>query len=342
MRYFPFLFGFLLLPLFNFCQAPANANEAKLSRLQSVERIAFGSCNDEDKNQSYWNNISATRPDVWIWMGDNVYGDTRDMKVLKKKYDKQANNEYYKKFTSQVPVCGIWDDHDYGTNDGNRTYPKKKESKKLMLDFLQLPDDHPGRHRSGAYHKRKLGDDILLILLDTRSFQDPLIKNPDRNPRYLSSEGDILGKEQWDWLANTLEASTASLHIIVSSIQFLAEEQIYEKWGNFPKAKNKMIELLGYFPEKKCIFLSGDRHIGEISRTKIETLPYTLYDITSSGLTHSYETANEDNSKRIGELISVRNFGILEIDRSGESPLYTVKHMSTSGELLQSHILEFN
>jgi hypothetical protein len=37
-----------------------------------LERVAFGSCNDQSFPQPLWPTIAAHEPDLWLWMGDNV------------------------------------------------------------------------------------------------------------------------------------------------------------------------------------------------------------------------------------------------------------------------------
>jgi len=275
--------------------------------------ITFGSCNKEDEAQDYWPNIAALNPDLWIWMGDNIYGDSDNPDLIALAYQLQKSNKYYKDFITGHQILGTWDDHDYGMNDGNKSYASKEESKKLLIDFLNYPEIAATEEREGIYHSKLLAEGkIKVILLDTRSFQDVLKKNPDRTTRYLPSrDGDILGAGQWAWLETELENSKAALNIIVSSIQFLAEEQVYEKWANFPSSKRRFIELLEKNRNKKCLILSGDRHIAEVSRQNYPKLTYPLYDITSSGLTHSYETAVESNSHRIDSLVRIKNFGSL-------------------------------
>src|SRR6266851_3009956 len=83
---------------------------------QVLERIAFGSCNRESLPQPLWSPILETRPDLWIWLGDNIYADTEDMEVMRQKYARQLANEGYRQLRASVPVIGIWDDHDYGAN----------------------------------------------------------------------------------------------------------------------------------------------------------------------------------------------------------------------------------
>src|SRR5688572_17679026 len=84
---------------------------------KALQTIAFGSCSHEDDSTQLWDDIAARKPDLWIWMGDNIYGDTHDMSLLKKKYDIQKARPDYQRLLKTCPVIGTWDDHDYGIND---------------------------------------------------------------------------------------------------------------------------------------------------------------------------------------------------------------------------------
>ena len=84
----------------------------KLPLHRTLQTIAFGSCNRVDKDQEMWAAISQNHPDLWIWLGDNIYADTDDMQAMKSMYLQQKYNPEYQTFIRQTPVIGIWDDHD--------------------------------------------------------------------------------------------------------------------------------------------------------------------------------------------------------------------------------------
>jgi alkaline phosphatase D len=263
-----------------------------------------------------WQYILQNRPQLWVWLGDNIYGDTDDMAVLQEKYKSQKNHESYKKIVASMPVIGIWDDHDYGRNDAGKDYAFKKESQKLMLDFLDVPSGSNRRQREGAYESYTYGPTdkgVKVILLDARYFRDSLHKE---GKAYLpNANGDILGEAQWKWLEKELTNSGASFHIIASGIQMIPEEHIYEKWANFPKARKRLFELLASTKARGVILLSGDRHIAEISKYENASISYPIYEVTASGLTHS-ATSNEGepNKYRVNKLVNVLNFGMIFID----------------------------
>lgn len=302
-----------------------------------VTRIAFGSCSRQSSEEQLWEEIVRLKPDLWIWGGDNIYGDTHDMDVMRKKYEQQKNRPSYQQLLKTCPVTGTWDDHDYGINDGGKYYSRKNESKELALAFLDIPATHPVRKRDGLYYSFTLGKaprDILILNLDTRWFRDTIYKAfyfdsiaNRRRYRYLPNDsGDMLGETQWKWLEDEIKKSKAALIIINSSIQVIAEEHDFEKWANLPRARQRLFNLIQKYADKRILIISGDRHIAEISKIELPGLPYPLYDITSSGLTHTWTEAwNERNRHRVGELIMQKNFGLLEVVWDRPSPLIRIK-----------------
>lgn len=306
-----------------------------------ISRIAFGSCSHQDDSVQMWRAIINQKPDVWIWLGDNIYGDTEDMTLLEGKYDLQKDHPDYQELLQLCPVIGTWDDHDYGVNDGDKSFLKKKESKELALQFLDVPKKAEVRKREGLYQSFEFGKGdqlIKIILLDTRYFRDTLLRSTEKSTRYQTNlEGDILGEEQWRWLHNELKNSRASIHIIGSSIQFLANDHAFEKWGNFPKARQRMLGLLAELKPRNTFFISGDRHIAEISKMPVPELPYPLYDFTASGLTHTWSSSwEEPNAFRIGQLIIQENFGLIKINWTGNLPLLEFEVRGHDDKLWQS------
>jgi alkaline phosphatase D len=298
---------------------------AKVKQRQDLERppgrtiIAFGSCSKQYNPNQRWMDILKNDPDIWIWLGDNIYGDTHDMKFMAEKYDHQkADSGYQLLLKSRTQIIGTWDDHDYGINDGGKHFSKKEESKKLFMNFLDIPSEHPIHQHQGVYQSYDYSFDnhlLQIILLDTRYFRDTIYKNFMTRAYQPNEEGDILGEQQWQWFEQKLQESDADLILVGSSIQVIPEEHDYEKWANFPAARKRLFNLLTKYPDKRVVFISGDRHIAEISELQWEGLNYPLYDITSSGLTHTWlrETA-EPNQYRVSDFIIHLNFGLIIID----------------------------
>jgi alkaline phosphatase D len=292
-----------------------------------ITTLAFGSCNRQDMPQPLWNPILADQPDLWIWMGDNIYGDSPNRDTLKAKYDRQNAVADYQTLKSKTPILGIWDDHDFGINDGGKFFAQKRESRDLMFDFLDVPANAPERSHEGAYssHLYGKGENLVkVILLDARYFRDTLERI---NRVYqINENGEVLGEEQWKWLENELKSSPAKINLIVSGIQILPTEHAYEKWANFPREREKLLNLISVSGANTPILLSGDRHIAEVMKLTDSRFPEGIYEITSSGLTHTWNTLSEEkNSYRVSELIAKLNYGLATIDWKKAEVKFQVK-----------------
>ena len=44
-----------------------------------LSRIAFGSCATQERPQPIWTSVLASRPQLLLLLGDNIYADTKDM-----------------------------------------------------------------------------------------------------------------------------------------------------------------------------------------------------------------------------------------------------------------------
>ncbi|MCX6129260.1 MAG: alkaline phosphatase D family protein, partial [Proteobacteria bacterium] len=134
-----------------------------------LRTLAFGSCNRQEHDQGYWRSIAATNPQLWLWLGDNIYADGASMEQRKASYAQQKRNPYYQDFISRVPLIGVWDDHDYAANNADGRFTDKVASQAALLDFLGTPYDHPVYQQEGVYQSYELGPKgqrTQMILLD--------------------------------------------------------------------------------------------------------------------------------------------------------------------------------
>lgn len=288
-------------------------------------KIAFGSCGWEEHPLPIFDNIVSHDPDLFIFLGDNIYGDTKEMDTLRAKYQKLGNKPSYINLKNNIPIIATWDDHDYGWNDVGKEYEYKEESKDIFLDFFEEPLNSSRRGHPGIYHSYNysIGEKILqVILLDGRTFRDPLEKGRGEmkdNWRYNFYRQDyspttdttktLLGEEQWIWLEEKLKEK-ADLRIIGTGTQFGIEYNGYEAWANFPHEQDRMIQLIQSTQASGVLFISGDVHYSEIS--KLTTDYYPLYDFTSSGLSSTWSFATP-NKNRIEGPIMDNHFGLITI-----------------------------
>ncbi len=297
-----------------------------------VTRIAFGSCLQQGRAMPVFDAINTFAPDIWIWMGDNIYGDSTDMAVLAAKYRQVSTDPGYAALRDHATVIGTWDDHDYGRNDAGMEYPMRAESQQRFLDFLGVPPDHPRRRQAGVYGSHTFGPagrQVKVLLLDTRYHRDR-----------LGSDGHMLGDAQWRWLERELVDSAAQVHLLVSSIQLAPTEHPYEKWSNFPTEHARLYRLLSRVDVPPVTALSGDRHLAEISIER-DALPYPLLEITSSSLNKPLGgRKDEPNRRRLGENFPGANFGTLQIDWSTTPPTLRFEIRDKAGTTVLSQRLQ--
>jgi len=335
-----------------------------------VSKIAFGSCASQNYPQVVWDAINDVKPDLFIFLGDNIYADTTDMAVMKSCYDKLAAIPGFAKLRqSNTLILATWDDHDMGANDAGAEYPKKDEAQKLMLEFFNEPKESPRWKRQGVYESYlfgPVGKRTQIILLDTRYFRsalklmDPLYKELDpKNPaadkdgyvtrstgRYAPNRdpgATVLGPAQWKWLEEQLKVP-ADLRIIGSSVQFVADDQPWEKWGNFPIEQQRFYRLIKETKASGIFIISGDRHRAEISRID-NRIGYPLWDITSSSLNSPSkpDTQDEPNRYRVGQHNFVdSNFGLLNLDWMAADPTLTMEIRNTSGKVQLTQSLKLS
>jgi alkaline phosphatase D len=289
-----------------------------------LTRIAFGSCAEQADSQPIWDAILAYKPELFIFAGDNVYGDfnTPDADSLREAYARADAIAGYNKLRDSVSHLAVWDDHDYGLNDGGGDFPYKAVSKDLFLGFWKVPADDVRRTREGIYDSHIVGPPgsrVQVILLDVRWFRSPLRRTDQRGApgkeRYLPDPDPaktMLGATQWAWLAEELR-KPAEVRLLVSSIQVLAEGHGWERWGNFPLERQKLVDTIRDSGAKGVVLLSGDRHIGALYREAPPDMP-PLYEATSSGINKAFSAAKEPGPNRLGALYAAPNFGVVDID----------------------------
>lgn len=346
--------AFLLLsaPMFPCCTTQAEE--------RPLERIAFGSCAKQDRPQPIWDAVVETKPQRFLFIGDNIYGDSQDMSVLRAKYALLGEQPGYRKLLQACPVLATWDDHDYGVNDGGADYPMRRESQQVFLDFFGAPKDDPRRARDGVYSSQvvgPVGKRVQFILLDTRFFRSPLTKVPNKSEPgegfrgiYAPNEDPgttILGETQWRWLAEQLSVP-AELRVIASSFQVLADESGWEMWGNFPQERRRLFRTIRESRASGVVLISGDRHLAEITRLPAahpDGIGYPLYDVTSSSLNTpsgnmtkaGVRFGNELNSYRVGLTYFDVNFGTVLVDWTVADPVVRLQvRDEKGGVVLQS------
>lgn len=310
---------------------PVAGPNPALAEGAALTRIAVGSCNHQNASQHMWAQIAAQNPQLFLLIGDNIYGDAgwdadAGLESLRSAYALQASHPEFAAFRAKVPMLVTWDDHDFGLNDAGGSFPFRRWSERLFETFWGSSDTV--KSRPGVYESRitgPVGARVQVILLDTRYFRSDLARAPwsrDRAPlgSYVpdaNPDKTILGAEQWAWLAQEL-AKPAELRILVSSTQVLTTAHQFEGWTNFPAERTRLLDLLAKRSASGLVILTGDRHAAGVY--KAEHKGETFWELTSSSLNLSFSSdteaasAREPDPVRVSKLFPVENYGTLDID----------------------------
>ena len=325
-----------------------------------IQRIAFGSCAKHWQPQPIWQAVIAHRPDLFLFIGDAIYGDTDGKTAwlvsegsLRGEWNRLADKPEFQQARGSFPFMATWDNHDYGSHAGGADFPVRKESQQAFLDFFGETEESPRRARAGVYDAKIFGPEsqrVQIILLDTRYSKGPTVRDGRSKEEkealnivgnYLPNEDPdvtLLGSEQWDWLGKQLR-EPAEIRLIASGTQIIADEKGMDEWGNYPLERRRLLDLIEESRASGVIFLSGNVHFSEISRQA--GFEYPLYDFTSSGMTHVNESyASKRNTRRVAGPYVDLNTGLVEIDwDAGEYPSVTMKVIKLDGTVAFRHVV---
>ncbi|MGE6697798.1 alkaline phosphatase D family protein [Hyphomonas sp. NPDC076900] len=323
-----------------------------------LTRLLVGSCfNEETPDGTAMSTVAAQEADLFLMIGDNVYGDMNGrayvnnqatLDELRESFSDLAARPEFQALRAKHPMMVAWDDHDYGANDAGREFPFRRLAERIHERFWGLENEDVGAW-PGTYYARSFGPQgqrVQIIMLDTRFFRSPLEPTDEwgkkGKERYVpsTSEGqDMLGNDQWTWLENQLQEE-ADLRLIVSSIQVMTTDgHGFEAWSRLPAEQERLYRLVAETEAEGVVFVSGDRHTAFLYKDEA-ALPYPAYEITASSMNVSmWDTSGEVDRAQIGPGYAPNNFGAIEIDWESGTVRLAIK--SDTGDTVNEVVAPF-
>lgn len=317
--------------------------------------VAFASCMNPVRVpiQPIWTQVGVYRPDALLLIGDNNY-----MPMQSGAYEAADSTVGYamaryhrflrdlpglRTVLATTPTYAIWDDHDFGPNNSDRTFSRRE----MSLDLFKRYWPNPGAgtpETPGVFYSFEVGD-AEFFMLDDRYHRDPN-NAPDRRT--------MLGEGQLAWLKDALAASSASFKVIAGGHTLTIDrDDNQEYWARFGNERDEFLEWM--FDEEigGVFFLSGDWHVGSLSRLEFADHGYPLYELISSNAgvssveaddhQYSYHRQTAGHSRRFeGPIINdIRdfNFGLLEFSGEGEDRSVMLRLIDHRGEVRVAHRL---
>lgn len=271
--------------------------------------FALVSCMDDSfkkEQEMMWSQLSSMRPDVIFLIGDNVYADWKESRNLGPVVDSSTMWQRFVE-TRQIlslfrqrrltPVLAVWDDHDFGMNDGNRNRPNIGDAQEIFFSFFGRQDIGATEFAAGpgvSFTWETRGQ--VFAFLDDRSFRS-VNKKPticesrsnhsacQRGGTYASPDADEthFGEQQEEWLFRQLALRRSPVWLI-SGDQWFGGYQPFESYeGNHPRSFKRFLDRL-LVQDDLFVFLSGDRHLSEMMRIEPAAVGYETYELTSSAI----------------------------------------------------------
>lgn len=295
-------------------QAPKTAD---FNVRKEVRRIGFGGCAGDACSLSLLDTLAARRPDVFIWIGDNVMPEHPDS--LASAYNALGQDSSFLRMKSATRMLATWNDSDAG-------------DKEAFLNFWEDPVKSVRRQRGGVYASYLFDGarrDVLVVLLDTWSFRSAPnavegveLQYADGGRYYADflpvadPDSTVLGPDQWAWLTDQMSIP-CDLRILATPMPFGPSYNGLSTWANYPHEQHRMLQALAAHPSEKTttLFLSGGAHYGELSRIDSTLFPGLppLYDLTSSSLA-AVPGRPTENTQRIGSPVATHNAGLVQFD----------------------------
>jgi len=253
--------------------------------------------------------MASQKADFMVWLGDNLYLREPDWNTWTGIVQRNTHTRSLPElqpFLASTHHYAIWDDHDYGPDNSNKSFANKNQTFDAFKLFWGNPTYGVGDIK-GAITSFQWGD-ADFFLLDNRWYRDADEINRDNKT--------MLGEKQLGWLLESLVTSKATYKIVAMGGQFLSDAssnvEAYSASG-FDKEREQIISFIYQYNIKNVIFITGDVHFSEISVLKQENKP-AIYDFTFSTMTAGVNTKGDTwkNTFRVpGTVVMEHNYGMI-------------------------------
>ena len=295
-------------------------------------RIAFGSCPkwQDDRVQPIWPWVVHHEPDIFFWIGDNIYGDTLDPDILREEYRRQREVWGLQPLIQNTSNLAVWDDHDFGLNNHDRTNPIKEGAYDVFLEYWPNPS-YGLPEVKGIFYSYTWGQ-VEFFVIDDRWYRDPC-EDPD------TPEKTMLGAGQYEWLTTRLEASNAVFKVLVSGSGWSVNKgEGGDAWSAYLHERNRLFDFIRDREISGVVLMSGDTHVGELNVIPwSDNGGYDLYDMVSSPLAQVIPDSwlERRPERRIWPAyFQGSNFGLVDFTM-GDDPMMSYRLVDTFGRVVR-------
>ncbi len=270
--------------------------------------------------------IYQKKPDFMLWLGDNLYLREPDWNTrtgIYYRYTHSRSLPELQPMLANMHHYAIWDDHDYGPNDGDRSFWNKKITEEAFNNFWCNPNTN--QTGKGGITGTFSWNDCQFFIMDDRWFRSPNSRTDDRT---------YLGSEQIEWLIDAMVFSKATFKFVCIGGQVLNPVGSKEKYSLYLEELNKLLKAIEDAKIPGVVFFSGDRHHTELTKLPRNN-SYPLYDLTCSPLLSRVNPHDEPNYLREQRtVVREKNFGTIKVEGEPENRKMTMTIFNSKGEKL--------
>ncbi|PCI46551.1 MAG: hypothetical protein COB49_08235 [Alphaproteobacteria bacterium] len=188
--------------------------------------------------------------------GKTVLQDKTVLAAFRSKYARNFGTAY-QNLSSHIPMLAMWDDHDFGKDNSDGTYPYKQQARKAFVE--NFPANPYVEENKGLYYRFSVAD-VDIFVLDTRWYRSPM-QNEDNKDKHM------LGPKQLSWLLAGLKASNSKMKLIFSSVSLndyggdtSSDRPGFDNWAGFKYERNLILSYIKNNDVNGVLFFSGDQH----------------------------------------------------------------------------------
>ena len=279
--------------------------------------------------------MADEQADLMIWLGDNTYMRAEEWSSessMRSRYAHTRALPELQRLLGTGSHLAIWDDHDYGPNDSDRSFALKQASLAVFRDYW--PDQVYGLPETPGTFRRVSFADIDLFLLDDRFHRAPHDAPP-------GPDKGMLGAGQMAWLKDGLRSSRARFKLVLNGSQMLNPVAKYEGWADYPAERDELLAFVDAADIEGLVFVSGDRHATELMRIARPGRP-DLYELTCSPLTAGTQDRDLDgeHAARVpGTWVNRHNYARIDVTGPGGARQLSVTVRDADGETIWTRTL---
>jgi membrane-associated phospholipid phosphatase len=211
--------------------------------------VVFGSCARVGTNGAVFERMLRDDPDLFIALGDLHYSNlaSDDPRDHLDAYERFLDEPAPAALMRSIPTAYVWDDHDYGPNDGDASSPSREAVGTAYR--AAVPNYGVPAGPTEPIQQAFTVSDIRFVLVDGRSQR---------------TSSSMLGVTQQEWLVDEIISSSRSHRLVVwinPSPWIAPASPGGDDWGAHADDRSAISQRLAEAGVDNLIMVSGDAHM---------------------------------------------------------------------------------